>query len=144
MDKLFEKSRKTEPRQINRCKRPSTEIAADSVPETKTDHVKRPKLSASLQDEDGVVTIQPAGALKQPPRRLPSSSNRDQISPIPTSTDTHSHPTMTADDSATPIPVKKFVSPALEGRETRSKARRGLVSLIRLVQAMMSQGFCGH
>ncbi|KAL1989293.1 hypothetical protein VTN96DRAFT_55 [Rasamsonia emersonii] len=133
MDKIFENSRKAEPRQINRCKRPSPEASPDSVSEPKVEHVKRPKLSASLQGDDDVVTTQPAGAAKQQPRRLPDSSSRDQASSISPAADTHSHPAAKEDDSGTPVSVKKFTSPSSEGRETRetrSKARRGLVSLI--------------
>ncbi|KAL1970792.1 hypothetical protein VTN77DRAFT_2626 [Rasamsonia byssochlamydoides] len=127
MDKAFVESlRKAKRREINPCKRPSTETTPDSVSEVKVEHVKRRKLSASLQGDDGVVASQPAGAQKQPPRRLTDSSTRDQPSPA---ADTHSHPVAKEDDSCTPIPVKKSSSPS-EGRETRSKARRGPVSLI--------------
>lgn len=140
MDKIFEHSRKAEPPKISSCKRSSPEATPDSVSEPKVEHVKRPKLSASLQGEDDVVTSQPAGTVKQQTRHLPDSSSLDKASPISPAADTHSHPAAKEDDSGTPISVKKFTSPSSEGRETRetrSKARRGLVSLIRLVDPIV-------
>jgi len=131
MDKIFEKSKKTESRQNNRCKRPSAETA-DSASETKVEHVKRPKLSASLQGDDDVVVSQHADTLKQPARRPLNSSSRDQTAPSQTPVD---------EKSETPIPVKKFISPPSGGRETRSKARRGPVSLIRFVESTVLHPF---
>jgi hypothetical protein len=107
-----------------RAKEPTTEAVVELTPELskepEEEPVKRQKLSASLQDENNTQS-----GLKLPPRRLPLQI-QSHISP--SWIGARSRPAED-ENQAVDIPVK-ISNRSLGKRETRSKARQGLVDLI--------------
>lgn len=112
MDKAFDNVVIAEPVRGKRLSSPDSTEAGES---TKPEPVKRQRLSATLQGED-----EPLRGINQPPRRVPLPVTQSVSAPkTPRS----------GDDEGVSIPVKTYQASRKE-RETRSKARRGLVDLI--------------
>lgn len=112
MDKAFDNVVTVEP---VRGKRLSSPNITDSGESTKPEPVKRQRLSATLQGED-----EPLKGINQPPRRVPLPVTQPFVAlKTPRS----------GNDEGVSIPVKKYQASRNE-RETRSKARQGLVDLI--------------
>lgn len=99
-----------------RGKRLSSPDITESGESTKPEPVKRQRLSATLQGED-----EPLKGINQPPRRVPL--------PVTQSVSNAPKTPRSGDDEGVTIPVKTYHASRKE-RETRSKARRGLVDLI--------------
>jgi sentrin-specific protease 7 len=105
MDKAFGNVPKVEAR---RSKRPSTETIPESPNDARLESVKRQKLSATLQGEDNATR-----GIKQPPRRVPLPKTQSESNT----------------GSSTQSEEKKYQASSKD-RQTRSKARRGLVDLV--------------
>lgn len=117
--------------QMNRYKRPNAESSEEPIQQQKVEATKRPKLSDSLQDDSANISRSSGSMISRPPRRLgehPSHQRNQADSPDPES---HSHPSRSGSDKGVSIPVKKYMPNPLYERETRSKSRQMLPTVIR-------------
>lgn len=129
MDDAFKKNEntKTSGRYLNGIKRSSTERAAEQGSETTVEVPKRPKLSASLQNDPKSNEVTQSG-----PRDSSSSSRLAQKPRETALNETMKATSVKAGtEEAVEIPVKKYTGEATaSSRATRSTTRRMLPATV--------------
>ncbi|KAL1886093.1 hypothetical protein Plec18167_000019 [Paecilomyces lecythidis] len=131
MDNAFDKNKKNIAAQKSRYKRPNTENTEEPVQRPPSETTKRPKLSESLQTDTANSNGLSGPMISRPPRRLGEASSNDQSKTTEVADpDSHSHPSRGGSEEGVSIPVKKYTANPLYERETRSKSRRALPTVI--------------
>ncbi|GAD96850.1 Ulp1 protease, putative [Paecilomyces variotii No. 5] len=130
MDHAFDKNKKTIAAQKSRHKRPNTENTEEPIPQPNHEKAKRPKLCESLQADSANSSGLSGPMISRPPRRLGEASSHEQTQTEVADPDSHSHPSRHGSDEGIPIPVKKYTDNPLYKRETRSKSRKALPTVI--------------
>jgi hypothetical protein len=128
MDDAFKKNEntKTSGRYLNGIKRSCTERAPEQCSETTVGVPKRPKLSASLQND-----LKPNVVSQSGPRDSSSSSGLAQKSRETASDETTKATSKAGTEEAVAIPVKEYTGEATaSSRATRSTTRRMLPATV--------------
>lgn len=132
MDAAFNKNEKRTAAQKGRYKRLNdAENSEEPVQKSKSETIKRPKLSESLQDDSANTNRSAGSMISRPPRRLGEASSHAQSQTEVPYPDSHSHPSRSGSDEGVAIPVKKYMDNSLYERETRSKSRKTQPAVIR-------------
>ncbi|KAJ9365137.1 hypothetical protein DTO280E4_792 [Paecilomyces variotii] len=125
MDAAFNRNEKRTAAQKGRYKRLNdAENSEEPVQKSKSETIKRPKLSESLQDDSANTNRSAGSMISRPPRRLGEASSHAQSQTEVPDPDSHSHPSRSGSDEGVAIPVKKYMDNSLYERETRSKSRK--------------------